>query len=128
MLKMTGIRLRSTIRGSDIIARIGGDEFTILLSELSHIDAISEVARKIMGRFQSPFIIDGHQIVVTPSIGISIYPDDGEEIDCLLRNADMAMYQAKQRGGNKYLFYSSAKDLLAIGRMRPTWSTKSGTA
>ena len=128
VLKMTGIRLRSTIRGSDIIARIGGDEFTILLSELSHIDAISEVARKIMDSFKLPFMIDGHQIVVTPSIGISIYPDDGEDIDCLLRNADMAMYQAKQRGGNKYLFYSSAIDLPAIGRMRPTWSTNSGTA
>jgi diguanylate cyclase (GGDEF)-like protein/PAS domain S-box-containing protein len=110
VLKVAGARLRSTIRESDIIARIGGDEFTILLPDLAHVDAISEVARKIIDVFQMPFLIDGQETFVTPSIGISMYPEDGEKIDHLLKNADMAMYQAKQRGGNKYQFYSTSTE------------------
>jgi diguanylate cyclase (GGDEF)-like protein len=127
-LKAAGVRLRSIIRESDIIARVGGDEFTILISDVAHVDAISEVARKIMDSFRSPLMIAAHEVVVTPSIGISIYPDDGMDIDSLLRNADMAMYQAKQRGSSKYLFYSAAIDLHTDGRRKRSWTAKSGTA
>jgi diguanylate cyclase (GGDEF)-like protein/PAS domain S-box-containing protein len=127
-LKAAGVRLRSIIRESDIIARVGGDEFIILLSDVAHVDAISEVARKIMDSFRSPLMIGAHKIVVTPSIGISMYPDDGEDINSLLRNADIAMYQAKQRDGNKYLFYRFVTDLHTEGRRNLTWPSKSGTA
>jgi diguanylate cyclase (GGDEF)-like protein/PAS domain S-box-containing protein len=127
VLKAAGVRLRSTIRESDIIARVGGDEFTILLSDMAHVDAITEVARKIMDSFRLPLMVVPHEIVVTPSIGISIYPDDGEDIDSLLRNADMAMYQAKRRESNKFLFYRAVTDLHIDGR-KLSWPAKSGTA
>ena len=128
VLKAASAKLRSTIRESDIIARLGGDEFIILLSDMNHVDAISEVARKIINSFHSPLTVASNDILVTPSIGISLYPDDGDEIESLLRNADTAMYQAKERGRNKYLFYSPAMNIHTLSRLRMTNRTKSGSA
>jgi diguanylate cyclase (GGDEF)-like protein/PAS domain S-box-containing protein len=128
VLKAAAAKLRSTIRESDIIARLGGDEFIILLPDMNHVGAISEVARKIINSFSQSFSIAGNDILVAPSIGISMYPDDGEEIDSLLRNADTAMYQAKERGRNKYLFYNPAMNIHMLSRLRLTGRTKSGSA
>ncbi|WP_459947636.1 sensor domain-containing protein [Desulfocastanea catecholica] len=107
ILKQTAERLSSQLRGSDMAARTGGDEFTVLLESLE-VNAHAEVvARKIVSLFQQPFTVDGQQIHATISAGISIYPDDGDSHDQLMQCADIAMYQAKENGRNNYCFYSS---------------------
>jgi diguanylate cyclase (GGDEF)-like protein/PAS domain S-box-containing protein len=128
LLKAAGARLRSTIRESDLIARMGGDEFTILLPDMAHGEAVSEVAEKIIGSFRLSFKVSGHEIMITPSIGISIYPDNGMDFDSLLRNADIAMYQAKKQGRNRYLFYTPTIDVPMPERVKLMYPTKSGMA
>lgn len=94
-------RLRKLLRESDIVARLGGDEFVLLLEDLNDIDTINGVVNKILDHLARPFEVDGIAISVTASIGLSIYPDDPSDADTLLRNADQAMYLAKQEGRNR---------------------------
>jgi diguanylate cyclase (GGDEF)-like protein/PAS domain S-box-containing protein len=93
-------RLRSCVRDDDTVARLGGDEFTIILAELRHPEDAVSVAQKILDAVQVPLSIGGMSIVVTSSIGISLYPQDGADPEALLRNADSAMYRAKEAGRN----------------------------
>lgn len=118
LLKEVARRLRETIRESDTVARIGGDEFNILLADVIRVEDISDIAGKIISRFRTPFLISGRDLYVTTSIGISIYPDDSVESEALLRYADMAMYHAKERGRNTYQFYNPAINIRSIERMR----------
>ena len=99
-------RLRATIRESDFVARLGGDEFVVLASEVQRPEDALSIAGKIRLAFSKPVTILGQEITVTPSIGISLYPDDGEDSQILLRNADAALYQAKSEGRNNVQFYS----------------------
>jgi diguanylate cyclase (GGDEF)-like protein len=93
-------------RDQDTIARFGGDEFIILLSDPdSSLEAVS-IARKIIEAFANPFVLDGHELLISPSIGISIYPDDGTHEDELVRNADTAMYSAKKEGRNRFHLFN----------------------
>lgn len=98
-------RLLSKIRNEDTLARLGGDEFVLVLSKLSHDQDIINIAEKIISSFDQLFIIDGHDITITSSIGISLFPRDGSTPGELLKNADLAMYQAKEQGGNQFVFY-----------------------
>ena len=88
-------RLTKTLRQTDTVARFSGDEFLILLTNLSSVDAVSIMAEKILNIFEKPFIINGQEFFVTASAGISVYPYDGKDADSLIRNADLAMYKSK---------------------------------
>lgn len=104
LLNSVSNRIRECIRQMDIASRQGGDEFTILLDSVSK-NVTKEVAQGIIDILEEPFMIDNHEIFITPSIGISFYPLDGENADELLRKADIAMYQAKKEGRNNFQFY-----------------------
>jgi diguanylate cyclase (GGDEF)-like protein/PAS domain S-box-containing protein len=106
-LRVTGKRLNGLLRKSDTLARMGGDEFLFLVTEIARAENATEVARKILESFQEPFLVEGHELRTTASIGVTIFPDDGADADALLKNADIAMYSAKQRGRNNYQRYTS---------------------
>jgi diguanylate cyclase (GGDEF)-like protein/PAS domain S-box-containing protein len=108
LLKATAERLSAALRKSDTVARCGGDEFVLILPALEVIEDAIQVAQKIVDSFRKPLLIDTHQLVVTTSIGIAFYPDDGADEGMLLKNADIAMYQAKQAGRNRYRLHSEA--------------------
>ncbi len=99
-------RLKSIIRAEDSLARFGGDEFTCLLPEITHREDAAAVAEKMVELFDRPFNIDGNEITLTVSIGISLYPDDAEDIDTLIKHADSAMYRAKDKGRCRFEYYS----------------------
>jgi diguanylate cyclase (GGDEF)-like protein/PAS domain S-box-containing protein len=105
-LRATGKRLKGLLRKSDTLARMGGDEFLFLVTEIARTENATEVARKIIESFQEPFLVEEHEFRTTASIGITIFPDDGSDADTLLKNADIAMYSAKQRGRNNYQRYA----------------------
>jgi diguanylate cyclase (GGDEF)-like protein/PAS domain S-box-containing protein len=103
-----GHRLTRILRNSDTVARLGGDEFIILLPDTGEIKGAAEVAEKILNIFKEPFVCDGHKIISGTSIGIVIYPDDGEDADSLLKNSDTAMYIVKTKGLGNYHFFTEA--------------------
>jgi diguanylate cyclase (GGDEF)-like protein len=100
-------RLENCVRKSDTVARLGGDEFGILLDDLRDVKFVAVVARKILQTLSKPIIIQEYELYATSSIGISLYPDDGEDEDVLLRCADTALYRAKDAGKNNYQYYTS---------------------
>jgi diguanylate cyclase (GGDEF)-like protein len=108
LLKAAAERLSAALRKGDTVARFGGDEFVLILPDLKGIEDVIQVAQKIVDSFRKPFLIDTHQLILTTSIGIAVYPRDGTEEDILLKNADKAMYQAKQTGRDRYQLYKEA--------------------
>ena len=117
LLKIVSERLRETIRPSDLVsrgdqphnlARLGGDEFTILIPDLERVENALNVAHRVKDAMRRPFLIDGNEIFVTASIGISLFPEDGDDCDSLLKFADTAMYHAKNCGKNNAKLYSSS--------------------
>jgi diguanylate cyclase (GGDEF)-like protein len=107
LIKQVAIRIRKTIRETDIVSRLGGDEFTVLLTD--KIDEIhaSIIAKNILARLAEPFMLHGHEVYSGASIGITISPGDGDDAKTLLKNADMAMYEAKAQGRNTFRFFTS---------------------
>ncbi|KTD21600.1 EAL domain-containing protein [Legionella londiniensis] len=99
-------RLSGMIRKVDTLARIGGDEFILLLSGLRHEEELMHIAVKLVNSFNQPFVIEGHELNITASIGITLYPTNGTTASKLLKNADLAMYQAKENGGNQFKYYT----------------------
>ena len=118
LLKEVADRLKATVRECDTIARIGGDEFNIILADIDHVEFVADISQKIVECFQKTFMIAGHELHMSTSIGISIYPDDSEEVNTLLSYADVAMYHAKKEGRNNYQFYDMNMNARTIERMR----------
>ena len=129
VLQETGERLRKSIRASDAlvragtdedglsIARLGGDEFTVLLSAIERNEDAATVAERIRVNLSQPFNFGDHELYTTTSIGIAIYPDDGNTAEDLLKNADLAMYYAKRAGGNMYQYFTSKMSEAALRRL-----------
>lgn len=105
LLKTVASRLKKCLRGSDTISRLGGDEFTVILPAIPGREEAAKVAEKICDAIMQPFILEEHTVSVTTSIGISLYPIDAQEPEILVKNADVAMYRAKERGKNQCHFY-----------------------
>ncbi len=117
LLKAVSHRLVGMLnRPDDLISRLGGDEFTFFFADTSREEA-AKIAEQLLEAMQEPFTLEQMQIYVSPSIGISMYPDDGEEIEELLKNADTAMYLAKEKGKNNYQFYSAESHQVVSVRM-----------
>jgi diguanylate cyclase (GGDEF)-like protein/PAS domain S-box-containing protein len=106
LLKTVAVRLRSAVRKADAVARIGGDEFSILLAGIAGPEDIIEIVRKVLAAMREKCVIAGREFHITTSMGISIYPDDSDDIDTLFRYADIAMYRAKDQGRNTFAFYN----------------------
>ncbi len=114
LLKIVSTRIRSAIREEDTVARFGGDEFTVLIHIIGKIEDAGKIAQKILDALKTPITIDERDFVVTSSIGISVYPLDGADGETLIRNADTAMYRAKDLGRNSYQFYAATMNHKAL--------------
>jgi len=116
LLQTVAKRLKTTVRDSDVVARLGGDEFVVLLSDLETTQGAAEVARKLVAVLSEPYRVPtvDHPLYLSASIGISLYPQDGEDVETLLKNADIAMYQAKVQGRNGYRFFSTEMHTRAL--------------
>lgn len=129
LLQLIARRLESVVRATDTVCRQGGDEFVVLLTEIEHSNDAAQVAEKMIAAFAKPQLIHEQPIEVTLSIGISLYPNDGGDVDALFQRADGAMYRAKMCGRNNYQFYSSGVDVplatLTDSRSRPQANTNS---
>ncbi|WOJ93597.1 EAL domain-containing protein [Congregibacter variabilis] len=106
LLASTADRLRTLLRDADTVGRIGGDEFLLILEDISSPDDATNIAEKIIGALRKPMSLEGRSVSVSASVGISIYPDDGQTAETLMSNADAAMYSAKEQGRNTFRFYS----------------------
>jgi diguanylate cyclase (GGDEF)-like protein/PAS domain S-box-containing protein len=116
LLQSVATRLVSCVRSSDTVSRQGGDEFVVLLSEIKHVADAGITARKIITALTAPHVVDQHELHVTASIGLSTYPDDGRDTESLIKAADTAMYQAKEKGRNNYQFFKKNMNVRAVSR------------
>lgn len=129
LLREVGLRLSGCVRESDVVAhyvdntakidvsRLGGDEFTVVLNQVDKAESVEMVADRLMAALTEPMLIDGHELVVTPSIGIALAPDHAEDVEGLLRCADTAMYHAKSSGKAAYRFYDNALEETGLERL-----------
>lgn len=117
LLKILGGRLSGCVRDCDTVSRLAGDEFALILPDLTHAEDAARVAKKILNIFVPPFNVDGHELFMSASIGIATYPMDGDNLDVLLRNVDIAMYHAKEHGRNTFQFYATEMNTKAFERL-----------
>ena len=118
LLKQVAKALSDKLREGDTLARLGGDEFIVLLEDVEGQYKASMVAEKLVAMFEQPFMVAGHELFVTCSVGISLFPADAADLNMLIRNADVAMYQAKARGRNGYSFYAPSMTGEGVERLR----------
>lgn len=130
LLQHVSKKLLTNLRQSDLVlrangkqqvpevARLGGDEFTVLLSNVQNADSVALVAQRLVEQLSEPITLEQYEVVVTPSIGISVYPNDGETVELLLKNADAAMYYAKESGRGCFKFYSESLNSRALDRLK----------
>ncbi len=114
VLRLVSARLQQTLFNADTVGRMGGDVFVLLLRDLQHRDDISLVLRKIRQSLARPFMVEGHEVFVTVSLGVALYPEDGEDAASLLKNANTALHKAKEAGRNSYRLYSPAMNASAL--------------
>lgn len=117
LLKEFAERTRNALRSGDTLARLGGDEFTVLLPDISNPEDVATIARKMLSDLKRPFVLAEQDFVATVSIGIAIYPDDGESPQDLIRNADIAMYQTKSQGKNGFLAFTGTMNASHVERL-----------
>lgn len=117
LLITMGSRFASCVRDTDTVARPGGDEFVLILSDLHELQDLSQTLDRILFAASKPFQIQQREFIVTCSLGVSLYPDDGRDCDTLLKNADTAMYEAKKVGKNNYQFFTKELNAILIGRL-----------
>jgi len=117
LLKAIAERLTNIIRGVDTISHQGGDEFSILISGINHVQDVAKIAQKILDALSEKIRLDEHEIFITASMGISLYPSDGDSAETLVKNADIAMYAAKEQGRNNYQFYTPAMNTIIFERI-----------
>jgi diguanylate cyclase (GGDEF)-like protein/PAS domain S-box-containing protein len=117
LLQAVAARIQTCVRESDTVARLGGDEFTVLLPQLTSADDAAPVAMKIIEAIRHPFHIEGRELFITTSIGISVYPEDGMDAESLIKNADTAMYQAKESGRDRYQLFNALVNAKALQRI-----------
>src|SRR5208282_5499837 len=116
LLQSVAQRLVDCVRGSDTVSRQGGDEFVVLLSEVEDSADVAITARRMLRAVAEEHSVDQHDLHVTTSIGLSVYPDDGADAETLIKNADTAMYQAKENGRQSYQFFKPAMNVRAVER------------
>jgi diguanylate cyclase (GGDEF)-like protein/PAS domain S-box-containing protein len=116
LLQSVSKRLLAGVRGSDTVSRLGGDEFVILLSEIAYPEDAATSARKILLSLNAPHSVGGQDLHIDGSIGISVYPEDGEDAETLIKNADTAMYHAKENGRNNFQFFKAEMNVRAVER------------
>ena len=117
LLRLVAIRLKTCLRDSDTVGRLGGDEFALILPDLESTDMAALVAKKIVDVLEQPFHIRGHELFISASIGVTLFPEDAQDIETLVRNADTAMYRAKESGRNTYQFYTGEMNQRARERL-----------
>jgi diguanylate cyclase (GGDEF)-like protein len=117
LLQYLSQKLKVYVKEKDLVARFGGDEFIILLTNIAHIDEAAQFAKGIPDILKEPFLFEDQELFVTASIGISLYPDDGTDPETLLKNADIAMYRSKEKGGNSYQYYHPEMNKRSMHRL-----------
>jgi diguanylate cyclase (GGDEF)-like protein len=117
LLKAVANRLQTILRANDFIARLGGDEFVLVTTGINTREDVTVVSKRLLSGFEEEFFIEGRKFKTDVSIGVSMYPADGETANILLKNADIAMYAAKARGGNNLQFYSADMDVASLARL-----------
>ena len=117
LLKSVAGRLVESVRKKDTVSRLGGDEFTIILDDVQSPQDVATVAQKVLDQLAQPFILDGHEVVVTTSIGVAIYPQDAQDAEGLQKNSDAAMYHAKEKGKNNYQFFKPEMNVQVNARL-----------
>jgi diguanylate cyclase (GGDEF)-like protein/PAS domain S-box-containing protein len=118
LLRTIALRLRACVRESDTVARLGGDEFAVVLHDVENVGWIASVAQKILTEVDQPVPIDGRDVFTSASIGVCVFPDDGDDRDALLKHADTAMYRAKHAGRNQVCFYTEDLNADALERLQ----------
>lgn len=127
VLRMTARRLQRCVRDGDSVARLGGDEFVISLPSLSESSDAMMIAGKVLESLREPFVVEQHELHLSGSVGISVYPSDGDDAESLMRAADIAMYHAKEKGRNNYQFFTSGlneaaqRRLMIANRLHQAW-------
>jgi diguanylate cyclase (GGDEF)-like protein len=116
LLRAVAEQLTMCVRSSDTVSRQGGDEFVLVLSEMTHASDAVGTAKKILAAVAEPHFVLGHELHITATIGVSVYPEDGHDVETLVRNADTAMYHAKERGSGCYQFFQREMNVRAVER------------
>ena len=124
LLRRVALRLKECVREEDTVARSGGDEFTILLFDINAPADAGVVADKLLAKLREPITIEGHNLIITTSIGITVIPADGTNATVLTKNADLAMYKAKERGRNNYQFFSEEMNTHSLVKLRTEYDLR----
>lgn len=116
LLCEAGDRLRHCVRQGDTVARLGGDEFAIIINEFNSDHHVITIAKQVIATLAKPFVINGEENIIAASLGIAIFPQDGTDIADLMRHSDIAMYRAKEKSGNQYVFFEESMNVEVIKR------------
>jgi diguanylate cyclase (GGDEF)-like protein len=117
LLRVVAARLKGLLQPNQILARLGGDEFAVIIEDVSSSEQLARLAQKVLGAMAKAYVIEGREVYITVTVGIAQYPDDGDEAESLIKNADAAMYRAKEEGKDTYQFYAAEMNAHASERL-----------